>query len=110
MRPIVSELYSIGHNDITVDEDPQRLIVIVRDGKTGVRSANTMPAAVAVYERIRKRHSDFQGRGLHLPSAVPEPPDRLENHPAPIQGIDAARWRGTLRTRLPCWPMSALVR
>ena len=36
------------------------LIVIVRDGKTGFRAANTMPGAVAVYERIRKRYPDAQ--------------------------------------------------
>ena len=56
VRPIVSELYSIRHADVTVAENPKRLIVVVRDGKTGFRAANTMPGAVAVYERIRKRH------------------------------------------------------
>jgi site-specific recombinase XerD len=61
VRPIVSELYSIRHNDITVAEDPARLIVVVRDGKTGFRSANTMSPAVAVYERIRKRYADSKG-------------------------------------------------
>jgi hypothetical protein len=61
VRPIVSELYSIKHNDVTIAEDPERLIVIVRDGKTGFRSANTMSPAVTVYERIRKRYPDFKG-------------------------------------------------
>jgi hypothetical protein len=61
VRPIVSELYSIRHSDVTVAENPARLIVIVRDGKTGYRAANTMPAAVDVYERIRKRHPNAKG-------------------------------------------------
>ena len=56
VRPIVSELYAIKHNDVTVAENPKRLIVVVRDGKTGFRTANTMPGAVAVYERSRKRN------------------------------------------------------
>jgi hypothetical protein len=58
VRPIGSELYAIKHNDVTVADNPKRLIVVVRDGKTGFRSANTMPGAVAVYERIRKRYPD----------------------------------------------------
>jgi hypothetical protein len=56
VRPISSELYAIRHSDITVANDPRRLIVTVRDGKTGYRSANTMEAAVSVYQRIKVRH------------------------------------------------------
>lgn len=56
VRPIMSELYAIKHSDITVANDPRRLIVTVRDGKTGFRAANTMEAAVSVYERIRQRY------------------------------------------------------
>jgi hypothetical protein len=58
VRPVVSEVYAIRHSDVTVAENPKRLIVIVRDGKTGFRAANTMPGAVAVYERIRKRYPE----------------------------------------------------
>ena len=58
VRPISSELYAIKHSDVTVAEDPRRLIVTVRDGKTGFRAANTMEAAVSVYERILKRYPD----------------------------------------------------
>ena len=61
VRPVVSEVYAIRHSDVTVAKDPKGLIVIVRDGKTGFRAANTMPGAVAVYERIRKRYHDSQG-------------------------------------------------
>lgn len=60
VRPIKSELYAIKHSDITVADDPRRLIVTVRDGKTGFRAANTMQAAVSVYERIQKRYPDAQ--------------------------------------------------
>jgi hypothetical protein len=58
VRPISSELYAIRHSDVTVAEDPKRLIVTVRDGKTGFRAANTMEAAVSVYERIKLRYPD----------------------------------------------------
>ena len=61
VRPIVSELYAIKHNDVTIAENPKRLIVVVRDGKTGFRAANTMPGAVAVYERTRKRNPNARG-------------------------------------------------
>ena len=33
----------------------------VRDGKTGYRAANTMPAAVSVYERIKQRNPNADG-------------------------------------------------
>ena len=69
VRPIVTELYSIRHNDITIADNPKRLIVIVRNGKTGYRAANTMRGAVAVYERIRKRHPDAKGEDyIFLPA------------------------------------------
>ena len=58
VRPISSELYAIRHSDITIADDPRRLIVTVRDGKTGYRSANTMEAAVSVYQRIKARYPD----------------------------------------------------
>ena len=35
--------------------------MVVRDGKTGFRAANTMPGAVAVYERTRKRNPNARG-------------------------------------------------
>jgi hypothetical protein len=56
VRPTITELYAIKHSDITVADDPKRLIVTVRNGKTGYRASNTMPAAVSVYERIRERY------------------------------------------------------
>jgi len=56
VRPTVTELYSIKHSDVTVANDPRRLILTIRDGKTGYRQANTMHAAVTVYERILKRY------------------------------------------------------
>lgn len=60
VRPITSELYAIKHSDITIANDPRRLIVTVRDGKTGYRSANTMEAAVSVYLRIKNRYPNAQ--------------------------------------------------
>lgn len=60
VRPITTELYAIKHSDVVIADDPKRLVVTVRDGKTGFRSANTMPAAVAVYDRIRQRHEGYE--------------------------------------------------
>jgi hypothetical protein len=58
VRPIVSELYALKHGDVTVATDPKRLLLTIRNGKTGYRIANTMPAAVGVYDRIKARHPD----------------------------------------------------
>jgi hypothetical protein len=58
VRPLVSELYALKHSDVTISENPRGLVLVVRDGKTGYRSVNTMPAAVTVFERIKKRHHD----------------------------------------------------
>jgi hypothetical protein len=56
VRPTVTELYALRHNDIEIVDQPKRLHVTIRNGKTGYRVANTMPGAVSVYERIRKRY------------------------------------------------------
>lgn len=56
VRPLTTELYAIRHSDITRAEDPRRLIVTVKNGKTGYRAANTMEAAVSVYDRICDRN------------------------------------------------------
>lgn len=58
LRPLTTELYAIKHRDVTVADDPRRLIITVRDGKTGYRASNTMEAAVSVYERICARQPD----------------------------------------------------
>jgi hypothetical protein len=44
-------------------------LATVRDGKTDYRTANTMPGAVSVYQRIKKRYPDAAGEDyLFLPS------------------------------------------
>jgi hypothetical protein len=58
VRPIVTELYALRHADLTIADNPRRLIVVVRNGKTGFRAANTMPGAVSIYGRIRARYPD----------------------------------------------------
>ena len=60
LRPTVSEIYALKHSDITVADDPRRLLVTVRAGKTGYRVANSMPVAVSVYNRILKRYPNFK--------------------------------------------------
>jgi hypothetical protein len=59
VRPLTTELYAIKHRDVTVADDPRRLIVTIRDGKTGYRASNTMEAAVSVYDRICARQPNF---------------------------------------------------
>ena len=61
VRPTVTELYAIKHNDITVADEPERLILTVRNGKTGYRSSNTMSGCVYVYRRICRRYPDARG-------------------------------------------------
>jgi hypothetical protein len=61
VRPISTELYSIRHNDCEIADTPKRLLVTIRNGKTGFRTANTMPGAVSAYERIRNRYPGANG-------------------------------------------------
>jgi hypothetical protein len=61
VRPTVTELYALRHNDIKPARKPMRFIVTVRNGKTGFRVANTMPAAVPCYRRIKHRYPKAKG-------------------------------------------------
>lgn len=56
VRPITSELYALRHRDIQIAKNPKRLLLTIRDGKTGYRTSNSMEAAVSVYERIKARN------------------------------------------------------
>ena len=68
VRPVISELYAINYNDITVSENPVGLSVLIRKGKTAHRIARTMPEAVSIYQAIRKRYRDASGEDyLFLP-------------------------------------------
>jgi hypothetical protein len=62
VRPKMTELYAIRHSGVTVADDPKRLIVTVRNGNTGYRGANTMPAAVSVYERIKEQYPNHSSK------------------------------------------------
>lgn len=58
VRPIISELYALKHGDVTIADDPKRLLLTIRNGKTGYRIANSMPGAVPVMKRIKERNPD----------------------------------------------------
>jgi hypothetical protein len=58
---MTTELYALKHNDITFATDPKRLLVTVRNGKTGMRVANKLEGAVAPYNRLRQRYPDAAG-------------------------------------------------
>jgi hypothetical protein len=69
VRPTTTELYALRHADIQVAENPKRLLLTVRNGKTGYRVANSMGAAVSVYKRIRERYPEAGGEDyLFLPT------------------------------------------
>ena len=70
IRPTESEIYALTHRDIEIPKDePKRLILTIRKGKTGFRKSTTMPAAVSVYNRIRRRNPDgTRDDYLFLPS------------------------------------------
>ena len=61
VRPMTTELYALKHNDITIADEPKRLLVTVRNGKTGMRIANTLEGAVAPHNRLRQRYPDTTG-------------------------------------------------
>ncbi|MFN9008519.1 MAG: integrase [Hyphomonadaceae bacterium] len=58
LRPIISELYALKHRDVTVADDPKRLLLTIRNGKTGYRVSNTMQLAVGIYRHIKQRNPD----------------------------------------------------
>jgi hypothetical protein len=60
VRPTTTELYALTHANIKVQEDPRRLDLTIRNGKTGFRSSSTMEAAVSVYDRICQRNPDAE--------------------------------------------------
>ena len=68
LRPTESEIYALTHRDIAIADNPKRLTITIRKGKTGYRISNTMPAAVTVYNRIKSRHeAHTQDDFLFLP-------------------------------------------
>jgi integrase len=73
VRPTVTELYALKHNDIALETEPKRLLLTVRNGKTGFRVANSMPGAVSAYERMKKRYPDAGGEDYIF---LPDYPNR----------------------------------
>ena len=55
LRPTYSEVYALKHRDVTIAENPRRLILRIQKGKTGFRQVNTLEAAVSIYQRCQKR-------------------------------------------------------
>jgi hypothetical protein len=68
VRPTITELYALKHHDVSVLAQPRHLLLTI-DGKTGLRRAATMPAAVSVYQRINLRNPQAAGDDyLFLPA------------------------------------------
>ncbi len=55
MRPTASEVFAVRFQDVEITENPKRLQITLRRGKTGYRVVNSLEAAVSVYKRIMKR-------------------------------------------------------
>tara|TARA_R110002096_G_scaffold205926_4_gene392015 strand:+ start:11 stop:1201 length:1191 start_codon:yes stop_codon:yes gene_type:complete len=53
MRPVESEIFSIKHQDVSIEKDPKRLKIKINDGKTGFRYVSTMPDAVDFYTKLQ---------------------------------------------------------
>ena len=65
---MTTELFALKHNEITIADEPKRLLVTVRYGKPGMRIANTMEGAIAPYKRLCQRYPDATGEDyLFLP-------------------------------------------
>lgn len=68
VRPTTTELYELRHNDVQVAMHPKRLLLTIRNGKTGFRIANSLETAVGVYRRIKERYPHTKGEDyLFLP-------------------------------------------
>jgi|GEM_PF-573181 len=59
LRPTYSEVYALKHRDVTIAEDPKRLVLRIMKGKTGFRQSNTLEAAVGVYQRCQRRYPQW---------------------------------------------------
>ena len=80
VRPIETEFYALKHKHVSVTQDPRALLLTIANGKTGFRLSNTMPAAVTVYEKIKKRNQDMSGTGgLPVLCAISETKQRKTN-------------------------------
>jgi hypothetical protein len=55
VRPIISELYSIKHEDIKIEHDSLR--ITIHEGKTGFRYANSTSMLVDIYKKMKKSKS-----------------------------------------------------
>lgn len=60
VRPTMSELYAIKHEDVQIKDNPRRLTIRIKQGKTGFRYVDTLPAAVSVYNRIVERNPSYK--------------------------------------------------
>jgi integrase len=56
MRPTASEVFAVKFQDVEIVDDPKRLQITLRRGKTGYRVVNSLEAAVSVYKRVMKRN------------------------------------------------------
>ena len=59
LRPTVTEIFALKHQDISIAKNPKRLTLRV-NGKTGFRSVSTMPDAVDFYSKLIELKPDYK--------------------------------------------------
>lgn len=68
VRPTTTEVYALKHADIQIANNPSRLLLTIRNGKTGYRIANSTQDAVDAYKRIKERYTAKDDDYLFLPN------------------------------------------
>lgn len=66
IRSTVNEIFSIKIKDVEVKDNPRRLVIFVRGGKTGKRYVDTTEGAVSAFERIISRRGEYSSEDYLL--------------------------------------------
>jgi integrase len=55
LRPTTSEAFAVRFRDVEIAEDPKRLLITLKKGKTGFRVVTTTKDAVSIFKRLQSR-------------------------------------------------------
>ena len=102
LRPTESEIFSVKFDSIKVKDNPKTLEIKV-DGKTGFRTASTMPDAVDFYKKLIQLRPDFKDTDFLFFNDYPNRTtairnvNRMFNHILDVAGLKNTK-EGTTRT------------
>ena len=102
LRPTESEVFAVKFEDIKVKDNPKTLEIRV-DGKTGFRTASTMPNAVDFYNRLIELRPDYKTEDFLFFNDYPNRTtaiknfNRIFNHILGVAGLKTTK-EGTPRT------------